>query len=433
MKFACLIVLAIAMTPALIAAAPRPAYTPAQERLLAVRAAQADGYRRLADAILASRLADGKAVASAIPPAGDAEAALRVFLRSARTVGDPRLYSDGVAEADIEISLESVAQKVGQLCGAAAGEKGPGPFSPDLRSQAVDGFLRVSGRGRAPSDLPSDTVGKAETARQDEPVEMFPAGWEQVTGRGRIGAERRARVAAYAAMGELVRGVQVSPTARVGQLAAGSAAAEALLDVFIRGLPVTGPPRLMPDGVAEVDVAAAVRDLLKVLRDVRALAPDDARWTDDQIDQLSVRLKTDRLLVTGHGMPPPEDVRPAEVLAGPPGSPPPDWAAEVLEARGVARLPDDVEDPKEARLLAARSAKVRAAADLARQLDALKLDGGGTVRDRASKDDTFRRDLITLLASAKTVKYQPMDGGKQWEAVLRLPLMRLWEFSRPKE
>jgi len=430
MKFACLIVLAIAMTPALIAAAPRPAYTPAQERLLAVRAAQADGYRRLADAILASRLADGKAVASAIPPAGDAEVALRVFLRSARMVGDPRLYSDGVAEADIEISLESVAQKVGQLCGAAA--VGPAALA-DLRGQAVDGFLRVSGRGRAPSDLPPDAVGRAETARQDEPVEMFPAGWEQVTGRGRIGAERRARVAAYAAMGELVRGVQVSPTARVGQLAAGSAAAEALLDVFIRGLPVTGPPRLMPDGVAEVDVAAAVRDLLKVLRDVRALAPDDARWTDDQIDQLSVRLKTDRFLVTGHGMPPPEDVRPAEVLAGPPGSPPPDWAAEVLEARGVARLPDDVEDPKEARLLAARSAKVRAAADLARQLDALKLDGGGTVRDRASKDDTFRRDLVTFLASAKTVKYQPMEGGKQWEAVLRLPLMRLWEFSRPKE
>jgi hypothetical protein len=411
-------------------AAPRPAYTPEQEKLLVIRVAHADGYVRLADAILAAHLADDKTVASAITPAGDAEVALRTFLRSARLIGDPRIYSDGVAEVDLEISLESVVQKVGQLCGAAAA--GPAALA-DLRSQAVDGFLRVSGRGRVPPDLMPGILAKVEAAKQDEPVEMFPAGWERVTGCGRIEAERRARVAAYAAMGDLIRGIQVSPTARAGELVAGSSAAEAALDVFIRGLPVTGPPRLMPDGIAEVDVAAAVRDLIKVLKDVRALAPGDPRWSDDAIDQLSVRLKTDRLVVTGHGMPSPEDVRPAESLAGPPAAPPPDWATEVLEARGVARLPDDVQDPAEARLLAARSAKVRAAADLARQLDALKLDDGRTVRDRAAKDDAFRRDLTTLLASARIVKYQPMEGGKQWEAVLRLPLMRLWEFSRPKE
>ena len=411
-------------------AAPRPAYTPEQEKLLVIRVAHADGYVRLADAILAAHLADDKTVASAITPAGDAEVALRTFLRSARLIGDPRIYSDGVAEVDLEISLESVVQKVGQLCGAAAA--GPAALA-DLRSQAVDGFLRASGRGRVPPDLMPGILAKVEAAKQDEPVEMFPAGWERVTGCGRIEAERRARVAAYAAMGDLIRGIQVSPTARVGELVAGSSAAEAALDVFIRGLPVTGPPRLMPDGIAEVDVAAAVRDLIKVLKDVRALAPGDPRWSDDAIDQLSVRLKTDRLVVTGHGMPSPEDVRPAESLAGPPAAPPPDWATEVLEARGVARLPDDVQDPAEARLLAARSAKVRAAADLARQLDARKLDDGRTVRDRAAKDDAFRRDLTTLLASARIVKYQPMEGGKQWEAVLRLPLMRLWEFSRPKE
>jgi hypothetical protein len=105
----------------------------------------------------------------------------------------------------------------------------------------------------------------------------------------------------------------------------------------------------------------------------------------------------------------------------------------VLEARGVANRPDDIEDLAEAKVLAARSAKARAMSDLQRQLDAVRMDEDRTVRDRAAKDEAFRRDIVALIASAKTVKHEEQAGGKQWEVVVRLPLVRLWEFSRPRE
>ena len=416
------------------AEAPAPAsevLSPAdQEKLLSVRAAVVDGYGHMADLVLASRLPDNRTVRAAVGPASDGEMALRLFLRTARMVGDPRVYSDGVAEVDVEMPFDAIARKVAQLCGPKA--DGPQALA-DLRLQVMDGYLRVEGRGRVPRDLAPEVLRKVEATRTDELVEMFPVGWERVTALGRFDAVRQARVRAYAAMSEAVRAIRLSPTRTIGDLTSSSPAADTLLDAYLRGLPVVGQPRMMPDRIAEVDMAALVRDLIKVLKDIRALAPADGNLTEDQIDQLSINLKTERLTATGYGMPPPDQIKPEESLPVAPGPTMPDWAGRVLEARGVANRPDDIEDLAEAKVLAARSAKARAMSDLQRQLDAVRMDEDRTVRDRAAKDEAFRRDIVALIASAKTVKHEEQAGGKQWEVVVRLPLVRLWEFSRPRE
>ena len=416
------------------APAPAPApevFSPAdQEKLLAVRAAVVDGYGRLADLVLASQLPDNRTVGAAVGPGSDSEVALRLLLRTARMVGDPRVYSDGVAEVDVEMPFEAVAQKVAQLCGPKVTAA---QALADLRAQTIDGYLRAEGRGRVPRDLAPEVIRKAAATRPEELLEMFPLGWERTTALGRVDAVRQARVRAYAAMSEAVRAIRLTPTRTIGELASSSPAADTLLDAYLRGLPVLGQPRMMPDRIVEVDMTALVRDLIRVLKDIRALAPAGGLPTEDQIDQLSINLKTERLTVTGYGMPPPDQIKPEESLPAAPGPTMPDWAAWVLEARGVARPPDDVEDAGEAKVLAARSAKARAMSDLERRVDAVRLGDGRTVRDRAAKDEVFRRDIVALLASAKTVKHEEQAGGKQWEVVVRLPLTRLWEFSRTRE
>jgi len=413
-------------------AAPAPAApSPAdEEKALSIRAALVDSYSRLAELVLAAKLPDNRTVGAAVGPASDGEVALRLMLRTARMIGDPRVYSDGVAEVDVEMSFEAVAQKVAQLCGPKVTAA---QALADLRAQTIDGYLRAEGRGRVPRDLAPDVIRKAAATRPEELMEMFPLGWERATALGRVDAVRQARVRAYAAMGEAVRAIRLSPKCTIGELASSSPAADTLLDAYLRGLPVVGQPRMMPDRIVEVDMTALVRDLIKVLKDIRALAPAEGLPTEDRIDQLSINLKTERLTVTGYGMPPPDQIKPEESLPAAPGPTMPDWAALVLEARGVARPPDDVEDAGEAKVLAARSAKARAMSDLERRVDAVRLDDGRTVRDRAAKDEVFRRDIVALLASAKTVKHEEQAGGKQWEVVVRLPLVRLWEFSRARE
>ena len=233
-----------------------------------------------------------------------------------------------------------------------------------LRGQAFDGVLSASGRGTPPQDVPPDQAKRAAAATPEEFVQIYPVGWEGVTAAGRVEAESRARVRAYDAMGAAVRAIRLGPAGTLGAMVKDSAGAETLLDTFVRGLPLAGPVRLMPDRIAEADLAAPIRDLIKVLRDIRAMTPQDPRWAETRIDELSVALKTDRVLVTGRGMPPPEGLRPADALAEPPSAPLPDWAAAVLEAKARARLPEDIENPDQARLLAARAAKAKALEDL---------------------------------------------------------------------
>jgi hypothetical protein len=417
---------------ATVAAGPAATKTPEKgpdpSRLLALRVAQADGYQRLADRVLEEPLPDGKTVAAALGLGSDKEIALRMLLRSARMIGDPRVYSDGVTEVDLEISLDAVMQKLRELLGSPGS---PTVVPEGLPKRAFEGYLRVSGRGVAPQDLTADRIKKIVDTKPDEFAEMFPLGWQGVTAAGRVEAERRARIRAYAAMDAAVRGVRVGPGGTVADMVKDSPAAEGMLDAFVRGLPLAAPIRFMPDRVAEADVAAPVRDLIKLLRDIRAMAPDDPRWAGSNVDELSVQMKTDRLLATGRGMPPPLEVQSAETLADSP-APLPDWAATVLKAHARARQPEDMENEDRARLLAARSAKAMAMEDLSRQLDAVQLDDGRTVRVRASKDEVFRKDIVTLLSSAAIVESQPVAGSKQWEVSVRLPLVRLWEFSRPR-
>jgi hypothetical protein len=400
-----------------------------QQTLLAIRVAQADALDRLAGLVLGARASAAKTVGQAVGEGSDGEVAIRVLLRSARMASEPRVYSDGVAEVDLEIPLADVTRQLRDL-GIAGAPRTPG--AADLELRAIDGCLRASGAGRPPPDLPADVVKRVAAARPEDLPEMFPVGWEGVTAAGRVAAVREARRRAYLAMASLVRDIRLGQADKVADLAGRDSPESTTLDVFIRSLPVAGDPRLMPDRVAEVDVDVSVRDVIRILKDLRALRGGQARWTADDIDQISVRLKTQRLTVTGRGMPPPESVGPPPArVAG--GAPLPDWATDVLEARGAARFSDEVTDREEARVLAARSAKVRALAELEKQVDAVALPGGRTVRERGLKDEVFRQDVKTLLSSAKPSQYRATDDGKGWEVVLRLPLLRLYEFSRPRE
>jgi len=413
--------------PAAPAAQTAP-HTPDQARLLAIRAAQADGLNRLAGMVLAARVSAVKTLGQALGPGSDREIALRVFLRPARMVSEPRVYSDGVAEVDLEVPLEAVLRKVNDLY--TPGEHETAALE-DLRYRAVDEYLRASGLGRAPRSVSAAILKGVESARPEDLPELFPAAWEHVTAMGRVEAIRRARVQAYEAMARRLRGILLGQTGKVEDLIGGVPAAESLFDVFVRSLAVGRPPRMMPDRIAEVEVVAAVRDVIQVLKDVRELRGPQARWTEDQIDRLSVRLKAESLSAIGRGMPPAEEVSAAETpVEG--GSPLPDWAAQEFEAAGTARFSDDVTDPQEARVLAARSAKARAAANLAKQVDAVVLKEGLAVRQLAARDPVFGRDLTTFLSSAHTATYCATEDGQGWKVVLRLPLRRLYECYRAR-
>ena len=413
---------------ALTVAGPGPrasaqGYTEAQRQSLSLRSAEVDALNRLADLVASAHLSADRTVGQALERGSDGWIALRLFLRSARPAGEPRYYSTGVAEVDLEIPLEAVLKTLGTLCTRREGDV---PALDDLRAKAVDGHLRVSGVGRVPQDLEPAVAARIVASPPETLPEMYPLGWATVQASGRLQAARDARIRAYEAMSARIRELRVTPSHTLSDLVGASAAAEARLDVYLRSLAPAGRPRMMPDGLCEVTVAAPLRDLIAVIKEIQAMNPTGPKATGEEIDGLSVRLKTDRLAATGYGAPASTYVREG---GGVETAPLPDWAAAALETRGESRPPEHIEDAKKARVLALRAAKATAMEELAKRLDAVGLDDGRTVRERAAKDPVFQRDVKTFLQSAETVASRPTDDG-QWEVVVRLPLARLYEFSR---
>jgi len=401
--------------------------TPAQEDALAVWTARADALRHLTARVWAAHVTPDKTVAETLDPGGEGEIVVREALRAARQVGQPRRYSDGVTEVDLEIATSAVVQAVSDAC--TGGDRAK-VWLEDLKAQGEEGFLRESGSARAPAGgADPDLAAAAQVAAPGAVTALYPIGWEHVTAAGRVEAERAARVRAYEAMGAKIRSLTLRPAGTVGQKVAGNAAAEGRLDGFVRSLAVAGSPRLMSDQMAEVTVTASVRELIGVLKEIRVLLPEEGRWRDEDIDQLSVFLKTDRLEAVGRGRPGAASVQPAEVETPAEGAPIPDWAARVIEATGAAALSEEVADPERARVLAARSAKAQAASELEVKLSAVRLDDGRTVADRVAKDTVFRADVAAFVASARTVATRRTEDGR-YEVTLRLALERLYEFSR---
>ena len=402
------------------ARAAAPEESASVRQALSFRSAQADALRRLAERIESAHFAPEATVGDRLERGSDGWISLRLFLRSARPAGEPRYYSDGVTEVDLEMPLETVVEEVKKLLHDTAADLA------DLRAESVEGYLRATGVGRAPEDVAPAAVARVVATPTDVLPEVYPVGWENIQPAGRIQAARHARIRAYQAMGERIREARVTPALTVAAVVGTAPAAQARLDVFLRSLPLAGPPRMMPDGLCEVTVRAPVRDLIAALKEIRGVAAGGAEVREEELDGLSVRLKTDYLEATGCGA--------AGAMFRKPSAPSeapllPDWAAGYLEAGAMSRPPEQIDDREQARVLALRSAKATALALLAKRLDAVGLDEGRTVRERAAKDPVFQQDVKTFLESAETVVSRETEDG-QWEVVVRLPLVRLYEFSR---
>jgi len=427
-------VLALAASAGAGPAAPAPVVPPpsdltdVERRAVALRAAEVEALDRMNTVIRESHLSQERTVGDALPFGSEADITLRAAVRVARIVGEPRRYSDGYTEVDIEIPMFSVVQWVADAC--AGGDRSKAALE-DLKSQGQEGFLRVSGGARATEDTPPALAARLVATPTDVLPEMYPLGWHGVTAAGRVDAARTARIRAYQAMDARIRSLPLRPGHKVDDLVEASPAAKARLAMYVRSLALTGEPRLMPDRIAEVEIAADVRELIAVLKEMRDLGPADATSRTGEFERALMELKSDRLTAVGRGMPDASYLRPWRLEYTPDGTPLPDWAAKALEATGVAGLSPEVDDPAKARLLAARSAKARAVTELESVLQQVKLDDGRTVHERAAKDEAFRKDTEALLQSAKLVSTRVREDGK-WEVLMRLPLVRLYEFSRTK-
>jgi hypothetical protein len=352
------------------------------------------------------------------------ETELRAFLRGAREVGQPRYYSDGVCDVDMEVTLEWVVTTLKELhTRYYKGSRVKATDFEQMTQQTEQSVIKVTGSGAPPSDemdIPDpDSAGTFGAPA----TRAVPFGWEDVMPQGRLMARRAAEVDAMRKLAERIKGLQITSSTFVRDFVAEDDRIDTYLQTFIRGIR-KGEPRYEPDQICSVECEVTLEQVVTTLKELhtRYYKGDRVKATD--FDQMSQRVERKVIKETGNGVPP------AKYIKRPPPPPPmpsaPDWVGRTLRATGNGVPPADKMGTAQGRLLAARAAEVDAKRKLGEQLEGVMIDSTTTVRDFVAENDEIRADMQTFLMGARVVNTE-YDAEGTATVTVELPLERWWE------
>jgi hypothetical protein len=412
-----------------------------QQKLLAKRAAIVDGYRNLAERIKGLKIDANTYVRDFVAEADEINTSLDTFIKGARVVGPARYFEDGSAEVTVEITLSELVQQLQKVYTTYRHLCHEHVYSFDqMVTYNRLKVIRETGRG-TPRENP--VAGEPMDPPPQEATYAVPTagipGWENVTARGRMMAERAAKVDAYRNMAERIKGLQITADTYVRDFVAESDQISTRVDTFVKGMKTVGPYRYLPDGICQVDVEVAVRNVAKELTTIRDwyVGYDPYHgWNREllkttQFEEILKYYPKKYIRVTGEGVPPEKYMRRGEpgpepvALAPEPYDQAPEWVSQVVRARGNG-IPPEGQTGTEAKLMAARAAEMDAKRNLAEMVYGVKIDSQTTVRDFVVQDDTIRAEVQTFLAGAQVSEPQFLEDGSA-EVEVQLSLNDLWD------
>ncbi len=407
-RVALLIAGACAALVAATTAADQPLTTP-QVRLLQqvalgkARTALLDEVRRLPISVQ-------KTVGDWLAQDADLDRAVRLWVRAQPRHGQPRLYSDGVCEADVLVMPDGLRDRLLALLDE---------YGPAAQASQVDAASLRASAGRWPVLWATGRSQLRDHQRSDhEP------GWANVTSEGMLLARRAAEADAYQALLDEAGRLKVTQARRLREfLQSGNTVRDAVRDAIRRA--ATARVEFAPDQVAVAQVSLDIRVLLRILTQVHA-----EHYAGDAFaaaDFREMALLAGRGAISAQGLaPPPERTilrnryEPIEYNA-------PDWAAQTLRAGGRFVPPEDEAVPSDAALTAAR---LSAADAMREKVEALVIQQSVTVSDFVGYHQALKEDVTRFLTGVRLTgrPRELADGGVLVE--VELPLRRLWELVR---
>ena len=403
--------------------------TEAQQKLLAKRAAQVDAYRNLAERVKGLRINSTTYVRDFIAVSDQISADLDTFLKGAEVIS-VRYLSDGICEVEVLMPVVRIIKELRRL------HRVHWERVHNFRIQPRD-FARIT-TYYTEAVLTAEGSGVPRTQKAVMSVSsavptMGIPGWENVTTRGRLMAERAAKVDAYRNLAEIVKGLRITSNTYVRDFVAESDQINTQLDTFIKGIRQISPYRYTPEGICEVDVEVTVREVVKKLKEIR-------KWyIRGRYPWRRVYLKTIRfekivgyypaktIRATGQGVPPAKYIKQSSIA--PAVSPViPAWAGNSLRVTGVGIALAGTAGP-EAAIMAERAAEVDARRKLAEELYGVQINSVTTVTDFVVQYDEVKAEVETFLAGAKKIDTRFLPDGSV-EVDIEIPLIGLWEMVK---
>lgn len=399
--------------------------TEAQQKLLAKRAARVDAYRNLAEKVKGLQVNSTTYVRDFVVLSDQISTDLNTFLKGAEVVS-ARYPGDGTCEVEVAMQVGRIITELKRLH-RVHWERvhlfriRPNDFTR-ITTYYTEGVVTARGSG-----LPRSQE-SLETSSLASPTMGIP-GWENVTARGRLMAQRAAKVDAYRNLAEIVKGLRITSNTYVRDFVAESDQISTQLDAFIKGIEQIGPYRYTPEGICEADVEVSVRKVVKKLKEIR-------KWyIRRRYPWRRVYIKTIRfekiieyyparvIRATGQGVAPAKYIKGSSISPAAPG-----WVNSRLTVTGVGIAPEGKSGP-EAGLMAERAAEMDARRNLAEELYGVQISASTTVIDFVVQHDKVKAEVETFLRGARKADTRFLTDGSV-EVDIELPMEGLWEIVK---
>jgi hypothetical protein len=397
-----------------------------QNKLLSKRAATADAYRKLAEAVYGLQINERTYVKDFVTESDDIRGEVDSFIKGIR-LGTPTWFEDGSCEIPAEVTVAKVVETLRTAHDRYY--KGEDIKTKDFESVAkrIDKqVMRVVGQGAPRPDLPPDLpTGVAEIVGPPpvQPSKLpIPEIWQQLGPQARLMALRAARVDALRKLAERIKGLRLTSRTQVRDFMAASDDITAEMDTFLVGAEEVGSYLHHDELIAEVTLRVPTEQVITTIKSLysRRFKDDDADDTrgHDIEDIIKTVVKRD-FEATGEGVPPVQYLRKYNEMAG---GRLPDWTMGPVEAQGEGT--DPAIDTPQGKLKAARAAELDAKRKLAERIAGLRLEPDGTLGGFVGEHGDLQALVDAVLVNALVTRTE--FTGNTARVTVSVPGMDVW-------
>ncbi len=400
----------------------------AQKKLLSKRAAEADAYRKLAEAIKGLQITSDTYVKDFVAESDTIKAEMDEFIRGVR-LGDPSWYDDGSCEVPAEVTVARLVQTIKEIhTRHYKGNKISGRDIEQIQSRTKKKVIRAVGMGAPREDLPPDLPAGVEEQLGAPPVETaatIPDIWKQIGARARLMAIRAAEIDAKRKLLERIKGLRITSDTLVRDFVAESDTITAQAMGKVIGASVVRTYLHDDEPIAEVTVEVPVEWVISVIKELHTRSIQGGHVKGTDISNIARSIKTKTFRATGMGVPPRRYIDAYNAKVDQPDDQLPAWATTKIEAKGQGVPSADKNGSAQGRLMAARAAELDAKRRLAERVYGLTLQSSTSVKDFVAQHDEIRSHMDAVLIGA-VVEHTTFDGEVA-EVTVSIPGIRVWE------
>ncbi|MCE5278082.1 MAG: hypothetical protein ABFD92_10015 [Planctomycetaceae bacterium] len=401
----------------------------AQNKLLSMRAARVDAMRKLAERINGLVITSETTVKDFVATDDRIRTAMTSWLSGMKEVGEPSYTPDGICQVTLEVTVKEVILHLQRLHKEYyKGNKVAYEDIEKISANTKETTLRETGSG-APRPEFADRGQTVAPGTGGEGI-MSKRAWAywmaNCSGRGRLMAERAARLDALRKLGERINGILITSETTVKDFVATDDTIRTQMQTFLRGARQVGLRYHDNELIVDMDMEVTVRDLIVNLQRWRKEYYKGDKIASEDIERISARIEDKDIRETGMGVPPDEYLKGEGVETAAVGQMLSKWPPAV-QATGQAAIDTENANAAQAKLMAFRAAELDAKRKLAEELDGLVISSGTTVKDFVAMDDQIRTSMMTFMQGSRRIngseKLAP-DGTAS--VVVEVELPQLW-------